>query len=313
MIDFEYSLPTLTIPEGTVVRFVNQGPSKHSVTADDGAFDSGLLNKAGEFTVNFDEAGFVPYFCILHGTKGNTGMSASVTVVGEGEEVPEPVEAEPPEQEETAEVAQFSIEMVDFTYSALEFVVPVGSEVTWFNTGEVEHSATSDDNLWDTTLLANGEQATLVFDSPGTFLYYCLLHGTPGGNGMAAQITVVEREEDQPPPEGEPPEGEGTPEATPPPEPNESPPEVVPVDMLDFWYGPVEITIPAGSSILWVNEGEFDHSATDDNGAWDTGVFGPGGEATSAFDTPGTYPYYCTLHGTPGGNGMSGTVTVTEE
>jgi plastocyanin len=114
MIDFEYSLPSLTIPEGTAVRFVNDGPSKHSATADDGNFDSGLLNKGGEFTINFDEAGFVPYFCILHGTKGNTGMAGSVTVVGAGEDIPEPVAPEPPEAE-TAETEQFSIEMVDFT------------------------------------------------------------------------------------------------------------------------------------------------------------------------------------------------------
>ncbi len=298
MIDFEYSLPSLTVPEGTAVRFVNEGPSKHSATADDGNFDSGLLNKGGEFTINFDEAGFVPYFCILHGTKGNTGMAGSVTVVGAGEEIPEATVPDPPPEAEVEEAPQFSIEMVDFTYSELEFVVPVGSEVTWFNTGEVDHSATSDDDLWDTTLLANGEQATLVFDSPGTFLYYCILHGTPGGNGMAAQITVVEAEE-EPPPVEEPPE--------------EEPPEVVSVDMLDFTYGPVDITIPAGTSINFINQGEFEHSATDDDGAWDTGLFGTGGEATIVFDTPGTYPYYCILHGTPGGNGMAGTVTVTEE
>jgi plastocyanin len=83
--------------------------------------------------------------------------------------------------------------------------------------------------------------------------------------------------------------------------------------MLDFTYGPVDITVAAGSSITWFNAGEFDHSATADDGSWDTAVFSPGGQATIDFDTPGTYLYYCILHGTPGGNGMSGTVTVTEE
>jgi plastocyanin len=222
------------------------------------------------------------------------------------------VEAEPAEPE-TAETQQFSIEMVDFTYSELEFVVPVGSEVTWFNTGAVEHSATSDDGIWDTTLLANGEQATLVFDTPGTFLYYCLLHGTPGGQGMAAQITVVE-EGGQPPPEAEPPEAQPT-EESPTPEPTEAPPEPeeVSVNMLDFTYEPLDITVSSGSTITWINAGEFEHSATADDGTWDTGVYGSGDQASIIFDTPGTYQYYCTLHGTPGGNGMSGTVTVTEE
>jgi plastocyanin/uncharacterized membrane protein YozB (DUF420 family) len=316
MIDFEYSLPTLTVPEGTSVRFINKGQAKHSATADDGRFDSGLLSTGGEFTINFEEAGFVPYFCILHGTKGNTGMSGSVTVVGEGEEVPEPVEPEAPAAE-PAETQQFSIEMVDFTYSELEFVVPVGSEVTWFNTGELEHSATSDDGIWDTTLLANGEQASIVFDSPGTFLYFCILHGTPGGQGMAAQITVVEAGA-APPEAEEPTEEQPPPEPTeepPPPEPTAAPPEPeeVSVDMLDFSFVPLELTVAPGTTVTWINQGEFEHSATADDATWDTGLYGSGGQASITFDTPGTFSYYCVLHGTPGGNGMSGTVVVAEE
>jgi plastocyanin/uncharacterized membrane protein YozB (DUF420 family) len=275
MIDFGYSLPSLTIPEGTAVRFVNRGQAKHSATADDDTFDSGLLNNGDEFTVTFDEAGFIPYYCILHGTPGNTGMAASVTVVGAGEEIPPPA---PPEQSDAptggpAETQQFSSEMLDFTYSNLEFEIPVGSEVTWFNTGEAEHSATSDDNIWDTTLFANGEQATLVFDTPGTFLYYCLLHGAPGGQGMAAEITVVAADSAQPPPEAEPPEAE--------------PPGEVSIDMLDFSFEPLEMTVVPGTTVIWINKGEFEHSATADDGSWDTGLFGGGGQGSITFDTPG--------------------------
>jgi plastocyanin len=95
-------------------------------------------------------------------------------------------------------------------------------------------------------------------------------------------------------------------------EPEAAEPEEVTVEMLDFTYGPVDITVSAGDSILFVNAGEFQHSATADDGSWDTELYDPGGEATIVFDIPGTYPYYCLLHGTPGGNGMSGTVTVTD-
>ncbi|MFZ0544228.1 MAG: plastocyanin/azurin family copper-binding protein [Candidatus Promineifilaceae bacterium] len=317
MIDFEYSLPSLTVPEGTTVRFINKGESKHSVTADDGSFDSGLLNKDGEFDITFDQTGFVPYFCVLHGTQGNTGMSGSVTVVGKGEEVPEPVEPEPAEVEPAPpEAQQFSIEMVDFDYSEHDFVVPVGSEVTWFNTGAAQHSATSADNIWDTTLLANGEQATVTFDTPGTYIYYCLLHGTPDGQGMAATITVVDGDAAQPPPE-EPTEEptEQPTEEVPTPEPTESPPEPeeVSVSIVDFTYEPVELTITPGTTVIWNNVGDFDHSATADDGSWDTEVFGPGGSKSITFDTPGVYQFYCQLHGTPDGNGMVGTVIVTEE
>jgi plastocyanin len=96
--------------------------------------------------------------------------------------------------------------------------------------------------------------------------------------------------------------------ATPTPEPVE-----VQVDMVDFTYEPVTVTVSAGTSIIFFNAGEIDHSATADDAAWDTGVYSTGEEAAITFDTPGTFPYYCVLHGTPGGNGMAGTVIVTEE
>ena len=85
------------------------------------------------------------------------------------------------------------------------------------------------------------------------------------------------------------------------------------VDMVDFTYEPVTITVSVGTIIIWFNAGEFEHSATADDAAWDTGVYSAGEQASITFDTPGTFPYYCLLHGTPGGNGMAGTVIVTEE
>jgi plastocyanin len=129
---------------------------------------------------------------------------------------------------------------------------------------------------------------------------------------MAARITVVE-EVGQPPPDAEPPEEEPAEEA-PAAEPAEAPaPAEVTVEMLDFTYEPLEVSVVAGTTIIWVNAGEFEHSATADDAAWDTGVYAPGGQQSITFDAPGAYPYYCLLHGTPGGNGMSGTVIVTEE
>ncbi|MCI0395313.1 MAG: plastocyanin/azurin family copper-binding protein [Chloroflexi bacterium] len=189
MLDFAYSLPTVTIPAGTAVRFVNVGQAQHSATADDQSFDSGLLGPGEEFTISFEQPGFVPYYCILHGTPGHTGMAGSITVAEPGAEVviptPEPAEAPPA-------ASQVSLEMLDFEFSQLEMTIPAGTTVTWFNTGEEKHSATADDASWDTGLLDHGTQASITFDTPGTFAYFCILHGAPGGVGMSATITVVE-------------------------------------------------------------------------------------------------------------------------
>jgi plastocyanin len=100
---------------------------------------------------------------------------------------PPPTEAPPP-----AAPGNFRIDMKDFAYDLLNIEVPVGSTVTWFNVGNAEHSATADDVSWDTGLYGTGEEATITFDTPGVFSYYCTLHGAPGGVGMSAIITVVE-------------------------------------------------------------------------------------------------------------------------
>lgn len=83
------------------------------------------------------------------------------------------------------------------------------------------------------------------------------------------------------------------------------------VSMIDFEFVPKVLTVPAGTTVVWANNGAVQHSATADDGSFDTGLFNAGGQATITFDTPGSYAYYCTLHGTAGGGGMAGTVVVT--
>ncbi len=217
MVDFAYSLKTLVIPVGTEVRFVNRGQSKHSATADDWSFDTGLLDPGQEMVVTFDEIGFFPYYCLLHGTRGGVGMAASITVVEAGTEIaPAPIEPTPALAEPTLSPAEptlapaeptpvpteapptpaapstFNLDMIDFSYSVLNLEVPAGSTGTWTNAGNARHSATADDGSWDTGLIGSGEQTSITFDTPGVYTYYCTLHGAPGGIGMSAIITVTE-------------------------------------------------------------------------------------------------------------------------
>jgi plastocyanin len=220
MVDFAYSLQSLTIPAGTQVTFVNRGQAKHSATADDWSFDTGLLDPGQELVVTFDEIGFFPYYCLLHGTRGGVGMAASITVVEAGTEIPpaqvEPAPAEPTQTPaeptpaeptlvpvgptpapteappDTAAPTTINLDMIDFSYSVLDLEVPAGSTVIWTNTGNPRHSATADDGSWDTGLFSSGEQASITFDTPGVYTYYCTLHGSPGGIGMSAVITVTD-------------------------------------------------------------------------------------------------------------------------
>jgi LPXTG-motif cell wall-anchored protein len=83
------------------------------------------------------------------------------------------------------------------------------------------------------------------------------------------------------------------------------------VEMQDFQFAPKTLTIPVGATITWRNTGQAPHTAKADDGSFDTGRVNAGAEATTTFNTPGTFNYYCEFHGGPNGSGMAGTITVT--
>jgi plastocyanin len=73
---FKYDPAELTVKVGTTVIWDWRGKDKHSVTADDGAFDSG--EKTGEglrWEYKFDQPGDYPYTCTPH-----TNMTGIVRV-----------------------------------------------------------------------------------------------------------------------------------------------------------------------------------------------------------------------------------------
>lgn len=86
------------------------------------------------------------------------------------------------------------------------------------------------------------------------------------------------------------------------------------VTVSDFQFTPAQVTINVGDSVQWNNEGEFPHNVNADDGSFRSGD--PSSDPwsyTFTFNTPGTFRYYCEVHGAPGGVGMSGTITVLGE
>lgn len=87
----------------------------------------------------------------------------------------------------------------------------------------------------------------------------------------------------------------------------------VEVDALDNRFVEPTITIEAGTTVRFVNKGRNDHNVLPAEGdAWGVqqAQFFPEAEYSHAFDTPGTYAYYCSIHGTAT-VGMTGAITVT--
>jgi plastocyanin len=89
-------------------------------------------------------------------------------------------------------------------------------------------------------------------------------------------------------------------------------PERVEVSIQDFQFSPGRLTVRAGTTVVWTNNGRARHTATADDGLFDSGSLSGGGVFEFTFDTPGTYAYFCRLHGGHGGQGMAGTIVVTE-
>jgi len=89
--------------------------------------------------------------------------------------------------------------------------------------------------------------------------------------------------------------------------------EIVDVVALDNTFRPEAVEIVAGTQIRWENRGRNDHDVipADETLPWGVAAdgFAPGDEYTLLFDTPGEYPYFCSIHGTKD-VGMIGTVVV---
>jgi amicyanin len=77
------------------------------------------------------------------------------------------------------------------------------------------------------------------------------------------------------------------------------------VTIADFNFSPASITIDVGDTVTWNNSGPTPHSATANDGSFDTGILKRGQSGSHTFNEAGTYSYICTPHPY-----MKGTVVV---
>jgi plastocyanin len=88
--------------------------------------------------------------------------------------------AEPP-------AAAGSVSIVDFGFEPTGLSVPVGTTVTWTNTGAATHTVKWSDGAPESDGLANGATYERTFDAAGSYPYVCGIHGS-----MAGTVTVTE-------------------------------------------------------------------------------------------------------------------------
>ncbi|WP_411848860.1 cupredoxin domain-containing protein [Streptomyces mobaraensis] len=73
--DFSFIPSQLTVVADDSVTWTNDDGTDHTVTADDGSFDSGPFGPGASFTHTFRQSGTFPYHCDIH-----PDMRATVTV-----------------------------------------------------------------------------------------------------------------------------------------------------------------------------------------------------------------------------------------
>jgi plastocyanin len=79
------------------------------------------------------------------------------------------------------------------------------------------------------------------------------------------------------------------------------------VQIVEFSYEPDPVVVQAGGKVIWQNEDTAPHTATADDGSFDTGIVEKGKLGSATFKKPGTFTYFCEIHPT-----MHGTVEVVE-
>ena len=82
----------------------------------------------------------------------------------------------------------------------------------------------------------------------------------------------------------------------------------VKVEIVDFAYDPDPVRVQTGGKVIWQNKDSAPHTATADDGSFDTGTLEEGKLKSETFKEAGTYTYFCEIHPT-----MHGTVEVIDK
>jgi manganese oxidase len=91
------------------------------------------------------------------------------------------------------ETPKHQVDIVNFAFNPESLDITAGDTVVWINKGSVSHTTTSGidgvpDGHWDSGLMAPGDSFTHVFQTAGTFPYFCAIHFSTAG--MKGRIIV---------------------------------------------------------------------------------------------------------------------------
>jgi plastocyanin len=195
IVDRAFAPADVTVVAGETVEWTNRDGEGHTVTASDGSFDSGLMAGGMTFARRFDTPGTIRYACAIH-----PEMRGSVTITAALASASPPVQASPVPASPAAatptgpapsvamaDPGEALVSIADISYQPATLEVTAGTTVRWRNDDPVAHTVTARDGSFMSPVLTSGDEFSQVFETPGTFPYFCAIH--PGQVGSVV-VTV---------------------------------------------------------------------------------------------------------------------------
>ena len=68
------------------------------------------------------------------------------------------------------------------------------------------------------------------------------------------------------------------------------------VSIENFNYVAADLTVKSGSTIVWINHDDVDHTVTASDNGFTSVAIQTDGQFSHTFSTPGTYSYFCAIH-----------------
>ena len=68
------------------------------------------------------------------------------------------------------------------------------------------------------------------------------------------------------------------------------------VKIANFTFNPPQVTVKAGTTVVWTNDDDIPHTVTSTTQAFKSAALDTNDKFSFTFTTPGTYKYFCSLH-----------------
>ena len=312
-IDSSVSPREVRVPAGTVVGWVNRDDDEHRVRSRSGPaeFDSGNLEPGERFAVRLTAPGTYAYVddrerddTSYHGrivvtsaseADGGSDGDAGSAGGGGGSAGGGASPGGGGTTDGGAAATAVTASIGDRAFQPSTIRIAAGGTVTWTNDDDDEHTVTATDASFDSGVMGAGATHRQRFPTAGTYAFLCAIHPdmrgdvvVSGAGGAPAAPAATPTSRPTSPPTATP-----APPATPT---GPGAPTSVTIDMRDFAFGPAEVTVADGATVTFANVGAAPHTATANDGSFDTALVAAGTDASVTVDGPGAIAFVCTFH-----------------